>query len=93
MATKAEKIARLEARIPARQKTMLQRAAALQGQSLTEFILSATTAKAKEVIRDYEFIDLNLADQLAFAESLLHPPKPNKKLRQAASRHKAKTDP
>lgn len=81
--THTDKPERLETRIPAAQKALLQRAAALQGQTLSNFILEATLAKARLVIRDRDIIDLSQSDQVAFAEALLNPPKPNAKLKKA----------
>lgn len=82
---KAEfKTERLEARIPTSVKAELVRAAKLQGMTLSDFILSVATPKARQVIREHELIELTRTDQIAFAQSLLKPAKANKKLKQAA---------
>jgi len=75
---------RLEARVPSHAKDLLERAALLEGRSLTDFIIEATVRRAREVIRDHEAINLNRADQIRLAEALLNPPAPNKKLNKAA---------
>lgn len=41
--TDTRKMERLEARIPADRKAMLVKAASLQGQSITDFVLSSAT--------------------------------------------------
>ncbi len=77
---------RLEARIPARLKVMLQRAAALQGQSLTDFVLSSTTEAARRIIRQNDLLDLSRRDQVALARALLEPPAATRALARAARR-------
>ena len=78
------KRARLEARIPASHKAMLQRAAILQGQSLSEFLVASATKEARQVIREHEILELTERDQLAFAQALLDPAPANERLERAA---------
>ena len=54
--------ARLEARISAEQKALFERAAALQGQSLTVFLVQSAQAAAEEMIRNREIIALTARD-------------------------------
>jgi len=75
---------RLETRIPARIKNILQRAAELQGQTLTDFVLSSTTEAARQIIREHELLELSEKDQITFARTLLNPPKSNSRLTRAA---------
>ena len=75
---------RLEARVPGHTKELLERAALLEGRSLTDFIIEAGVRRAREVIRESETISLNRADQIRLAEALLNPPEPNAKLKKAA---------
>ena len=75
-------------RIPASLKQVFQRAAALQGQTLTDFVLSATTEAARRVIRENEVLDLSRRDQLAFAEALITPPAASPRLAEAARRYR-----
>lgn len=82
---------RLEARIPAGLKAVLVRAAALQGQSLTDFVVSSATESARRVIRESELLDLTERDQVAFAEALLNPPSASARLRAAADRYRKET--
>lgn len=44
---------RLEARISPEQKALLERAAALEGRSLTDFVVASAQAAAHETIRRY----------------------------------------
>jgi len=78
---------RLEARIPSQVKAIIQKAAELQGQTLTDFVLASTTKAAREVIREQELLELCETDQIAFARSLLNPPKANPALKKAASEY------
>lgn len=75
---------RLEARIPADLKEQFVRAADLQGQTLTDFVVSTVTEAARRVIREQEVLQLSRRDQEEFARQLLEPPRANAKLRAAA---------
>jgi uncharacterized protein (DUF1778 family) len=63
---------------------MLQRAADLQGRSLTDFVVSSVEAEALRVIEQYQTLQLSIEDSAAFANALLNPPPPNSVLRAAA---------
>lgn len=78
---------RLEARISLEQKELFQRAATLQGRTLTDFVLASVHEAAVRTIESMETIRLNREDSLAFAEALLNPPEPNERLRAAARRY------
>ena len=79
---------RLMARISADQKRLLQRAADIRGQTLTEFVVSAAQEVATRAIVDQEVIELSLRDSQAFAEGMLNPPPVGASLRAAARRYK-----
>jgi uncharacterized protein (DUF1778 family) len=79
---------RLMARISADQKRLLQRAADIRGQTLTEFVVSAAQEAATRAIVDHEVIELSLNDSRAFAEGLLDPPPVGASLRAAARRYR-----
>ena len=78
---------RLEARIPADQKALIQRAAELQGRTLTDFVIASAHEAAVRTINAVETIRLNEAESRAFAESLLAPREPTDRLRAAAQRY------
>lgn len=86
--TEAPRGARLEARISAGQKRLLQRAAELSGRTLSEFVVASAQEAAAKVIQDHEVIQLSRADQIAFVSALLDPPEPNARLRQAAAEYR-----
>ncbi len=79
---------RLEARVNAEQKALMERAAALEGRSLTDFVVGSVQAAAIETIRRHETIVLSARDSEAFAAALASPPSPNDRLRAAARRHR-----
>ncbi len=83
----APKRERLEARVSAEQKEVLQRAAALHGQSLSDFVISRAFQAAQEAIREHDIITLTARDSQLFVETLLNPPAPGAKLRAAAARY------
>ena len=73
------KNARLEARVTIEQKQLLERAASLRGQNLTEFMVSVLADAATQTILDSETIALTDRDRQAFAAALLNPPAPSKR--------------
>ena len=83
-ATATPKVERLEARVNAETKALCQEAANLEGRSLTDFIVASAVESARRVIRERELINLSRHDRKAFVASLLNPPPPNRRLRDAA---------
>ena len=79
---------RLMARISADQKRLLQRAADIRGQTLTEFVVTAAQEAATRAIVDQEVIELSLRDSQAFAKGMLDPPPVDDWLRAGAKRYK-----
>jgi uncharacterized protein (DUF1778 family) len=78
---------RLEARVSREAKALCQKAAKLQGRTMTDFVVHTVVEAAKRTIYESEFIALTQRDRAAFVEALLHPPAPNAKLREAMARH------
>src|SRR4051812_21047416 len=79
---------RLEARLPAEAKAIIQRAADISGRSLSDFVATSALAAAEETIRQHDLIVLSARDSIAFVEALLNPKGPNEALREAARRHR-----
>lgn len=80
--------ARLEARMTTDQKALLQRAAALSGRTLSEFVLASAQEAAARVIREHETIHLSRTEQVAFVTALLKPRAPSARLRKAAAKYR-----
>jgi uncharacterized protein (DUF1778 family) len=81
------KTERLEARVPVFLKRLIQRAADLQGRSITDFVISTLDKSARETVREHEVMKLNAEDSRLFAQALIDPPKPNAALRRAFAAH------
>ena len=79
---------RLEARLPAETKAIIQRAADLSGRSLSDFVVSSALNAAEETIRNHEVIVLSARDSIMFVEALLNPRGPNEALRSAFRLHR-----
>lgn len=78
-------------RIPAEEKTILLRAAALKRTDLTDFVRKHSLKAARAVIEEAERLELSERDSLRILALLENPPKPNAKLLAAAkSRPKRK---
>lgn len=82
------KSARLEARISHQHQTLIQHAAALRGQSVTDFIVTASLAEAQKAIAENEIMELSVADQQRFADALLKPKPPTAGMKKAARAHR-----
>jgi uncharacterized protein (DUF1778 family) len=75
---------RIETRVTADQKELLQRAAALEGRTLTDFVVRSVQLAAELTIRRHEELVLHATESQAFVAALLNPPAPNQALRDAA---------
>jgi uncharacterized protein (DUF1778 family) len=77
---------RLEARVTAEEKKLLQEAAAAKGLTLSAFVTSSAREAALKVLREQHVIELGRRDQRAFVEAMLTPETPNERLRIVAKR-------
>ena len=80
---------RVEARVTREQKRLLARAAALEGRSLTDFVLTSAEAAATETISRHQLLKLTPADQRLFVDALLNPLTPRDSLRRAVGRYRS----
>jgi uncharacterized protein (DUF1778 family) len=76
--------ARIEARVSSKQKRLFERAAAIEGVTLTDFAISSMQRAATSALQEHTRIELSERNQRAFVEALKNPPEPNKALREAA---------
>lgn len=74
---------RLGFRVDAETKRMVERAAALERRSVTDFCLTALTEATRETITRHESLSLSERDRAVFFDTLIHAPKPNARLRRA----------
>jgi len=89
MARAVTESGRIELRVKPGEKTLLSRAAALQNEDLTGFILRTVLPAAQRVVDETERLELSERDSLRVLELLEKPPKPSAKLRAAARKHRA----
>jgi uncharacterized protein (DUF1778 family) len=85
---RSRKARRLEARITPGQKHLIERAAALRGTSVTEFVVASAQEAAARTIRDFEVLTLRAEASEVFVNAILSPLAPNKAARAAAQRYK-----
>jgi uncharacterized protein (DUF1778 family) len=81
-------MARLEARVNPDIKALWQKAADLQGVTLTDFVIASVQAAACKIVEQHRTLKLSLEDSEAFVEALLNPPRPNDALVAAALHYK-----
>lgn len=82
------KVYRFDARLDEHQKTLIQRAADLEGRTMTDFVLHSAKVAAERTIQDRAIMVLSARDTEAFANAILNPPEPGPVLRAAARAYK-----
>lgn len=82
---------RLEARITPEQKALIQRAAELEGRSVTDYVIASVQDAARRTLDTHETIVLSAADSRAFVDALLDPPPVNARLKESVRRYRAMT--
>jgi uncharacterized protein (DUF1778 family) len=83
--TRAE---RLEARVTAEQKSLIERAAAVQGRTVTDFVLTSVQDAARRAIAEHQQLALSVRDSEAFVDALLNPKPVNDRLRDTVRRYR-----
>ncbi|MBW7921424.1 MAG: DUF1778 domain-containing protein [Rubellimicrobium sp.] len=82
---------RLEARVTADQKRLIEHAAALQGRSVTDFVLASLQDAARRAIEEHQHLELSVRDSQAFVRALLEPQPVNERLHDTIRRYREKT--
>lgn len=85
------KVYRFDARLNEEQKLLIQRAADLEGRTMTDFVLYSAEAAAERTIEKRAMFVLTARETEAFAEALLNPPAPGPVLRRAARAYREKS--
>jgi len=88
MAVKDKKEERIETRLPAEAKQQIEQAAALQGRSVSDFVVQAALDQASKVIEQQRIVRLTVDESVALADMMMAKPKANRKAVAAARRHK-----
>lgn len=85
----APRTERLEARLTAEQKRLLHEAAAVQGRTLTDFVVGSLVETATRVLQDRDLVVLSEKDRQVFVRALLAPPSRGEgRLAQAVARYR-----
>ncbi|HEY3321351.1 MAG TPA: DUF1778 domain-containing protein [Planctomycetota bacterium] len=87
MPTTAAAKGRLDVRIAARDKSLIEKAAAISGKSLSEFLIPMAVRRAKRIIQQSTTITLSERDFRLFLDTLDAEPKPNAALRKAMAEY------
>jgi uncharacterized protein (DUF1778 family) len=74
--------------VSVQQKALIERAAAYLGRSVSDFVMAQAESAARQVIEQYERVQLDGEQSRALVESLLAPQRPNKRLSEALKDHR-----
>ena len=80
-----DKNERLYARLSSRQKEILEEAAAIEGRTLSDFVLTHAQEAAQQTIRERFILSLSERDSRTFIDALLSPWEPGDELRSEVS--------
>ncbi len=86
--TASAKVYRFDARLNEDQKMLIQRAAELEGRTMTDFVLQSAEASARRAIQERSLLTLSARETERFVNAILNPPEPGPGLRAAAQHYK-----
>jgi uncharacterized protein (DUF1778 family) len=78
---------RLDVRLAANHKDLIEQAASLLGQSVSAFTVSTLVREAGQVVESLAALQLGNRDRDAFLAAMNAPPRPSVRLRRAAKQH------
>lgn len=81
---------RLETRITVDQKRLIEHAAALQGRTVTDFVLTSVQDAARRAIEEHRHLELSMRDGEVFVEALLESRPVNDRLRETIDLYRKK---
>jgi uncharacterized protein (DUF1778 family) len=79
------KTERLATRASPELKRLVQRAADLEGRSLTDYVAASIQQAAERTIRAHEVTSVSVEHGRAFVEAMTTPPQPSERAREAAA--------
>ncbi len=85
------KTPRFNIRMPENVRAIIDQAAALEGRSTSDFVLTSAVEKARQTIESHERIILSRRDSMIFLEAMLNSPEPTDELRAAVADYLAFT--
>ncbi len=83
---------RINLRLSETAKRRIERAASVEGKTVSAFILSSALETAEKTIDRHETLALARDDALRFFDALADPPPPNDRLRAALEEHARRVD-
>ena len=83
---------RFDARLNEEQKILIQRAADLEGRTMTDFVLHSAETAAARTIEERAILILSARETEAFVDAILNPAEPGPVLRAAARHYKKSID-
>jgi uncharacterized protein (DUF1778 family) len=92
MTAPATKNERINLRLKQSAKSLIERAAAFEGKTVSSFILSSAVASAEKTVHEHESLQLNEQDAQSFFDALAKPVRFNKKLTEALVEHDRRVD-
>jgi len=78
---------RVTARIPRANRLIIERAAAVYGATLNQFIVQSALDRAGEILKREETLQLSERDAVTFLNALENPPQPSEQLIAALQAH------
>jgi uncharacterized protein (DUF1778 family) len=81
---------RFDARLNEEQKLLIQRAADLEGRTMTDFVLHSARVAAESAIEKRALLILTARETESFAKAMLRPRNPGPALRKAAREYREK---
>lgn len=82
---------RLETRVTTDQKRLIEHAAALQGRTVTDFVLTSLQDAARRAIEEHHHLELSVRDSQAFVQALVEPRPVNERLTDTVRRYRERT--
>ncbi|MDS1916295.1 DUF1778 domain-containing protein [Enterobacter asburiae] len=82
----AQKKQRIDLRLNEDDKSMIEEAAAMTNQSISQFMVSTASERAAVIINQHRRLTLNEESWNAVMEAISNPPAPNDRLKKAAKR-------
>jgi uncharacterized protein (DUF1778 family) len=82
---------RFDARLNEEQKILIQRAADLEGRTMTDFVLHSAETAAERTIQERAMLILSARETEAFVTAILQPKAPGPVLQKAATHYKRTT--
>jgi len=79
---------RFDARLNEEQKVLIQKAADLEGRTVTDFVLRSAQSAAERTLQDRTMLILSARETEAFVDAVLNPATPGPVLRAAARHYK-----